>query len=61
MVSREIKMKISNEMKATFVVNVLLFLAGIFINIPALIGTALVIFVMLGCTVEILEAIAQGE
>tara|TARA_R110000744_G_scaffold78757_2_gene155079 strand:- start:386 stop:664 length:279 start_codon:yes stop_codon:yes gene_type:complete len=50
-------MKISNEMKTTFVFNVLLFLAGVFVNIPALVGAAVVIFVVLSCTVEILTAL----
>jgi diacylglycerol kinase len=50
-------MKTSTDIKITFIINIILFFTGMFFANDVMVGAALVIFVVLSCTVEILEAI----
>ena len=47
----------STGMKSTFIAAWVLFVTGLFLADNAVIGTSVIIFVVLGCTVEIIEAI----
>lgn len=54
---RRMKYKVSNEMKFTFILSILLFITGLFTGNDAVTGTSIVIFVILSVAIEILEAI----
>lgn len=50
-------MKISKEMKFTYVGAIILFIIGVISSNDVMVGAAVIILTLLGCTVEILEAI----
>jgi len=51
----------SIEMKSTFIFSCLLFITGILLGNDSVIGTSVVIFVVLGCTLEIIETIEGNK
>lgn len=54
-------MKLPNDMKFTFVLNWLLFTAGVVFDEIVMICTAVIIFVVVGVGVNVLEAIHQPK